>query len=584
MFKYFLSILFLKAYLLNAQELIFDAFYENKCDSISEIYITDTEMDQFGNVYNIGVFGGQVDFDPGSAITLLSSSTYKADIFIQKLGSNGELIWAKAIHLDNDSSSFWNRFVTIAIDKQCNVYVGFDFHGEVDVDPSNNKNVISYGLFKNYGQATAIVKLNSNAIFEWVHQINYNHFPNVVELTECVLENSLGDIKLDNENNVYIFGRYTDSVRFDYYSTPYLVKLNSSGIKQWVKLFERRNKNKGSNRSAVGWEMLINKKNELILCVGTNTPGIIDCDPSLNETLIQNDGTVLVKLSNDGELKWAKSIGKVVAFTISIDSNDNIYIGGTFKDSFDANPESEINTLVSKGAYDIYISKFDNIGSYQWSKSFGSILGDDICYSTTILKDDAVLMTGYYNSTIDFSNIPSDSMILKKSGLDPHGFLVPISFFGKTLNAQRLSGENGGVEPANIMYSNKKNEVVVTGNFAGEIDFDPSENSENNQYHYYYLHGFILNLKNDKLNINSNKSNFNFSLFPNPTSKSFKLVFSENESNIDLRLLTTSGAIIKEEKFSTIQSIEWEFNGPSGLYFLEISNGSNLETIKLIKQ
>ena len=52
-------------------------------------------VDSGGNVYTTGYFEGTADFNPGTGITNLTSAGYK-DVFVSKLDSSGELIWAKS--------------------------------------------------------------------------------------------------------------------------------------------------------------------------------------------------------------------------------------------------------------------------------------------------------------------------------------------------------------------------------------------------------------------------------------------------------------------------------------------------------
>jgi hypothetical protein len=53
-------------------------------------------IDLNGNIYSTGYFQSVVDFDPNSGITNLTSNGDN-DIFINKLDSNGNLLWAKQI-------------------------------------------------------------------------------------------------------------------------------------------------------------------------------------------------------------------------------------------------------------------------------------------------------------------------------------------------------------------------------------------------------------------------------------------------------------------------------------------------------
>ena len=52
-------------------------------------------VDSSGNVYTTGAFQGTVDFDPGAGTTNLTSiGGY--DVFVSKLDSSGDLVWARS--------------------------------------------------------------------------------------------------------------------------------------------------------------------------------------------------------------------------------------------------------------------------------------------------------------------------------------------------------------------------------------------------------------------------------------------------------------------------------------------------------
>jgi hypothetical protein len=56
----------------------------------------DVAVDDEGNVYTMGIFGNTMDFDPGTNVFELTSFG-DADIFVQKLDSGGNFLWAKQI-------------------------------------------------------------------------------------------------------------------------------------------------------------------------------------------------------------------------------------------------------------------------------------------------------------------------------------------------------------------------------------------------------------------------------------------------------------------------------------------------------
>src|SRR5690606_20556870 len=82
-----------------------------------------------GNVYITGSFSGTVDFDPGAGTTNLTSAG-ASDIFIQKLDTNGDLLWVKQI--GGPRPDMGNSVKT---DDSGNVYILGNFGETVDFDP-----------------------------------------------------------------------------------------------------------------------------------------------------------------------------------------------------------------------------------------------------------------------------------------------------------------------------------------------------------------------------------------------------------------------------------------------------------------
>ena len=114
-------------------------------------------VDALGNVYTVGRFQGTVDFDPGTSIyNLTSNGGY--DIFVQKLNSSGNLIWAHSFGdtLDDQGNS-------VVVDNNGNVYITGGFQLTMDADPCVGSSILTssgyYDLFS--------IKLDANGIYIW---------------------------------------------------------------------------------------------------------------------------------------------------------------------------------------------------------------------------------------------------------------------------------------------------------------------------------------------------------------------------------------------------------------------------------
>ena len=60
----------------------------------SSEYVVSMAVDSSGNVYTTGYFAGTGDFDPGAGTTNLTSNG-STDVYVSKLDSSGDLVWAK---------------------------------------------------------------------------------------------------------------------------------------------------------------------------------------------------------------------------------------------------------------------------------------------------------------------------------------------------------------------------------------------------------------------------------------------------------------------------------------------------------
>lgn len=56
----------------------------------------DIALDNEGNIYACGQFEGTIDFDPGPGVSNLTSKGF-TDIFVLKLDSAGNFLWAKSM-------------------------------------------------------------------------------------------------------------------------------------------------------------------------------------------------------------------------------------------------------------------------------------------------------------------------------------------------------------------------------------------------------------------------------------------------------------------------------------------------------
>ena len=173
--------------------------------------------DKSGNIYVTGSFQGTADFDPGAGIVNLIS--YGAsDVFVLKLNTSGNLIWARRMGGAADQQGY-----AIAVDSSGNVYTGGSFRETSDFDPgvgtSNYTSVGSSDIF--------FSKLDSSGNFVWAERfggVNYD---------------DLYSIALDNTGALYSTGSF-QGLAFNLVSAGqddiFISKLNANGKFVYVTL------------------------------------------------------------------------------------------------------------------------------------------------------------------------------------------------------------------------------------------------------------------------------------------------------------------------------------------------------------
>ena len=211
-------------------------------------------------------------------------------------------------------------------------------------------------------------------------------------------------ITTDNEDNVYITGYGSSTATYDpgggaYYSTSglaYVLKFNSSGVRQWATLFDGVQAStcittdQGGNVYISGYTSY------------TDLPILQSSKPGAyyQSSNAGGDDIFISKFNKNGVLKWSTYYGgsadeKGTAYnfdnqgpSITADKTGHIYItGNTRSTNFPTlNPGGSAyykGTLQGDGTTanlirgDAFILKFDTSGVRKWATYFGGNLGDD---------------------------------------------------------------------------------------------------------------------------------------------------------------------------------------------------------------
>ena len=335
-------------------------------------------LDNAGNVLLAGLFRQTADFDPGPGVaTLISGAGDNPNIFIVKLNTSGNFVWAKSL------TSTIGQFIpgSISVDVSGNFYMSGSFVGTMDMDPGPSVfNLTTIGNNDLY-----VLKFDINGNFSWAKQVGVSNFGGAG-----------GVVIVDGSNNLFIsgsFGGGSAAGTADFDPGPgvfpltaafpgvdgFLLKLNSNGDFIWVKQMTApggwytplsTNLDQAGNVYATGYMQ-----------------STVDFDPGPSAYLLTSTGgrdVFVSKYDPAGNFGWALVFGGAsddMGKTLKV-QNDNVITGGQFQETVDFNPGPGNYLLSSNGSEDMFISKFSQSTCFPPSQP-GSINGNaTVCAGT----------------------------------------------------------------------------------------------------------------------------------------------------------------------------------------------------------
>ena len=188
------------------------------------------------------------------------------------------------------------------------------------------------------------------------------------------------------------------------------------------------------------------------------------------------DDICLSKFDSNGVFQWARTWGGTGddgGYGVAVDGSDSIYVVGYFEETvdFDADPGGGTDEHVSVAYDDIFLSKFNSSGNFQWARTWGGG-GLDEAYAVAAHSSGDIYVTGYFKDTVDFD--PDGDTVEYSS--DSSSMDVFLSKFDASGNFQwvRTWGAFSADEAYGIATDVTGN-IFVTGDFARNVDFNPPQ-------------------------------------------------------------------------------------------------------------
>lgn len=464
--------------------------FSNVIEAKNEVYNLNVSINGVDEPVISGQYNDTIDLDPSSNTYYIRTPNNPPNIILSFLANysvNGVFQYGFPMSYNDyysGGSLEMDDFATfIETDFEGNIFArGLVVGSGVDFDPSSNSEIL--GSDPPHNAKTFIVKYDSLSNYQWGFTLDS-------------IENR-GRITADNSGNCYITATNIGTTDLDpsmgtalfttqNLSTGLVAKYDPLGNYLWA--FQLENL---SNFSRSNAEDIVVDSSGNVLISGSYI-GDIDFDPSPSQFILSNplvgdwwltkQKTFLAKYDPNGNLIWAVDFGgmRSEVMSLAVNSNDDIFITGTFDQNIDIDPSSASYILNATAIKNILLVKYDGSANLQWGFALGNT-GTNWGVAVAAGANH-VYLTGAFSGTCD---------------MDPGPGVVNLTRVGNGTSTfvARFDASNGALdwvfdlkgarsEPRGMDINANEN-IVVTGvlkndwflsEFPTVMDVDPSPNT-----------------------------------------------------------------------------------------------------------
>lgn len=380
-----------------------------------------------------------------------------------------------------------------AVDESGNMYVVGSFTGVIDFNPDP----LNVDLHSSYGGSidAYLTKYDSSGLYQWTKTWGGSD------------RDVAYGVEVDNLGNAYVVGPYRYTVDFnpdpavdDMHTSNfpgenniYVSKFSPGGSLVWVRTWGPAPVPDRISSGAEAYHAVV--RDDSLYVVGDFSGDLTDFNPWGSHDWHQNHypnkltdpilfDAFLAKFSLDGSFQWAKTWGGEGYDDgpgIALDSDGNIYDAGMYASqtiNFDpaggsgglGHPAHDSGILV-----DVFLSKFDANGNFQWVRTWGGT-GTDEATGLVAVDGTHVYVVGRFGcSACDFDPTAGTENHSSSGLLD--AFISQLDTNGN-FHWAKTWGANASDEGTGLAVDSA-GRVYVAGRFMGTVDLDPGSTVDN---------------------------------------------------------------------------------------------------------
>lgn len=193
----------------------------------------------------------------------------------------------------------------------------------------------------------------------------------------------------------------------------------------------------------------------------------------------------LVKYDSTGQMLWArqfKGSQDVIGSKMVCDYAGSIYVAAKFMGSIDANPGVGVSNFYSAvgDSSDIILIKLNSGGNLLWAKQFTGTNDEGITDMAMSMSGELVI-SAYFTDSID-ANPGSAVQLYTTDSARMKSLILRLNSNGNYLSSFSLqhTAIRAGIDYSRIqgLCISPSNEIIITGNFLGQLDMDSSANQQ----------------------------------------------------------------------------------------------------------